>query len=116
MSIGILVGGSVLLTGAIYVATIFDNGAAPDVSRVVMTNEEFEAVASGATRTEIERRHGAGSENGQEIPEPRGLRCAYYDPRRASGVDAFQLCYDGDRLRQKHQVDVAGSGGAGGFD
>jgi hypothetical protein len=65
----------------------------------------------------LERRHGAGSENEQDIPEPQGTDCTYYDVGSGGGGgDAFQLCFENERLRQKHRVDVAGSSGGAGFD
>lgn len=83
-----------------------------------MTTKEFEALKVGAPREEVEQEHGVGSDNGQDIPEPAGLECSYYEARGSGArADAFQLCFAGGKLAQTNRIDVAGGGsGGGGFD
>lgn len=112
---GMLVAGGLLLALFYVIVVAFDDGGAPAVSRVIVPAREFQRLKPGTSAGDVERRVGAGSENGQDIPEPRGLRCTYYEAR-GGGADAYQLCFEGDRLREKRRVDVAGGAGGGGFD
>jgi hypothetical protein len=115
---GILVAGALLLGGLAYVLLALDSGGTAAVSRVIMSAQEFEALKIGTPFDQVERQFGAGSGNDQGIPEPRGVdRCTYYDPTGDRvRPDAFQLCFEGGLLRQRHRVDTGSGSAGGGFD